>query len=61
LATAGVIGQNLSVHLHEVDVHEERLVVVGVLLDVVDGVVGLPNVEIGEDSVGNAIPPVARL
>jgi hypothetical protein len=61
LATAGVIGPNFSVHLHEVDVHEERLVVVGVLLDVVDGVVGLPNVEIGEDSVGNAIPPVARI
>ena len=29
------------VHLQEIDVHEERLVVVGVLLDVVDGVGGL--------------------
>ena len=34
------------VHLDEVDVHEERLVALRVLLDVGDGGVGLPDVEI---------------
>ena len=40
------------VHLHEVDIHEERLVVLGVLLDVVDRKVGLPDVECGKVVVG---------
>ena len=41
------------VHLEEIDVHEERLVAVGVLLDVVDGVVGLLLVEGGKSLVGD--------
>jgi class 3 adenylate cyclase len=35
------------VHLHEVDVHEEGLVVLGVLLDVRHRRIGLPHVEVG--------------
>jgi hypothetical protein len=33
------------VHLNEVNVHEERLAAPRVLLDVRDGVIGLPNIE----------------
>jgi hypothetical protein len=40
------------VHLHEVDIHEERLVVLGVFLDVVEREVSLPNIE------GRQIVPV---
>ena len=38
---AGEVGRRIGrvVHLQEIDVHEERLVAVGVLLDVVDGVI----------------------
>ena len=41
------------VHLQEIDVPEERLVVVGVVLDVVDGVGGLLLVESGKSLVCN--------
>ena len=34
------------VHLHEIHIHEEGLRVLGVLLDVVDSRVGLPNIEL---------------
>ena len=40
-------------HLQEIDVPEERLVVVGVVLDVVDGVGGLLLVESGKSLVCN--------
>jgi hypothetical protein len=36
------------VHLHEIYVHEERLGIVGVLLDVSNSGIGLPNVELVE-------------
>ena len=36
------------VHLHEVDVHEERLAVFRVLLDVFDRGIRLPHIEVGE-------------
>ena len=38
------------VHLHEVDVHEERLAALGVLLDVVDRRIRLPHIEIARFS-----------
>jgi hypothetical protein len=34
------------VHLHEIHIHEERLGVLGVLLDVSDSRIGLPNIEL---------------
>ena len=35
-------------HRHEVDVHEERLAVIRVLLDVFDRRIRLPHIEVGE-------------
>ena len=41
------LGRNVRiVHLHEIHIHEERLGVLGVLLDVSDSGVGLPNIEL---------------
>ena len=54
-------GVGRVVHLEEVDVHEERLVVVGVLLDVVDRRVGLPDVEGRERIVGDRADLLGRL
>ena len=48
-------------HLHEVDVHEERLGIFSVFLDVVDSVVGLPNVKVGQVIVGNVFASLRRL
>src|SRR5262249_22299152 len=48
-------------HLHEIDVHEERLVVLCVLLDVVDRVVSLPHVKISEVIVRNIFASLCRL
>ena len=42
------------VHLHEVDVHEEGLIVLGVLLDVRHCRIGLPHVEVGQIIVGDS-------
>ena len=41
------LGGNVRVvHLHEIHIHEERLVALGVLLDVIDRRIGLPDVEL---------------
>ena len=46
-------------HLHEIDVHEEGLAVFGVLLDVVNSVIGLPGIEGRQIFVGD-IPNLPR-
>ena len=63
MGPAGEVGRRIGrvVHLEEIDVHEERLVVVGVLLDVVDGVGGLLLVESGKSLVGDLAEILGRL
>ena len=49
------LGRNVRVvHLHEIDIHEERLVVLGVRLDVFDGGIGLPDIKLVQIIVVNA-------
>ena len=49
------LGRNVRiVHLHEIDIHEERLVAVGVRLDVFDRRIGLPDIELMQIIVVNA-------
>ena len=48
LAHERLVRAGRLVHAHEVHAHEERLAVLGVLLDVGDRRIRLPNVEIGE-------------
>ena len=55
-------GRNVRiVHLHEIHIHEERLGVLGVLLDVSDSRIGLPDIELMQIVVVDAGPLVAGL
>ena len=49
------LGRNVRiVHLHEVDIHEERLVILGMRFDVSNCRIGLPDIELMKIIVVNA-------